>query len=176
MNGLSRSLFVFAVSLLIASCDRAAVEPQKARDLSRYDLAGPFSLDRSPRHADDQLALQAIIREFLWTRWRHHQLAHVSIVQYTLEGLPTRTWYFIEPDERGTWRVIIEQDETLPAFKVNSNDHMRVAHRYEAFSLDRVEQNASGGVPLAIPDDDQRPAEEYNVRFKDKSGEFIHLV
>src|SRR5213082_2687584 len=73
------------------------------RDLALYDLAGPYSLDRSTRHVEDRPVIEAAIREFLWVRWQRHRLAHVAVVQYSLEGLATRTWYFIEPDQLGTW-------------------------------------------------------------------------
>jgi hypothetical protein len=175
MNWLIRSLLVIVVVLFPLGWHSVAGEPPKARDLSLYDLAGPYSLDCSARHAEDQPILEAAIREFLWSRWQQRRLAHVAVVQYSLEGLPTRAWYFIEPDKHGVWHVVVEQDSTIPAFKPNSNEHQREAHRYEVYSLDRIGLYASEDA-ASIPDKDQRPSDKYKLRLKNKSGELIWVL
>ena len=174
MNWSLRRFGVIVTTLVALTCRIVAAESQKARDLSVYDLSGPYSLDRSTRHAEDRPVIEASIREFLWTRWQRHRLAHLAVVQYSLEGLPTRTWYFIEPDGAGIWRLAVEEDVTLPAFKRDSEEHVRETHWYDAYSLDRVEvKGHNEASPRPISEKELRPPEEYRLQLKNKGGEVV---
>lgn len=174
MNRVLMFLLAAQVSSLAIISGIHATEPP-GRDLSRYDLDGPYSLDRSFRHEEDQPVLEAAIRDFLWTRWCKRRLAHLSLVQYGLEGLGTRVWYFIEPDRENVWRLVVEQDITLPAVKPEApEEHVREWRRYEIYLVERVpveERNNPTASPIA--DDDRRPPAEYRLRLKNKKGDVI---
>ena len=146
-----------------------------ARDLINYDLAGPFSLDRSSRHAEDRPVIEAAIREFLWTRWRQRRLAHLATVEYSIEGLPSRSWYYVEPGKDGLWRIVIDDDITIHALKRDSQEHQREVRSYEAFSLERVELTSISPAKSdrRIPDDQSREPETYRLNLKDCDGKII---
>jgi hypothetical protein len=145
------------------------------RELIDYDLAGPFSLDRSSRHAEDRPIIEAAIREFLWTRWRQRRLAHLVTVYYSIEGLPSRSWYYVEPGKDGVWRIAIDDDITIPALKRGSQEHQREVRSYEALSVERVElASVSPAKPdRRIPDDQTREPETYRLNLKDRDGKII---
>jgi hypothetical protein len=163
------------ILVLLGACTITgnALAGDKTRDLPKYDLAGPYSLDRSSRHAEERPILEGLIREFLWTRWEKRRLAHVSIVQYSLEGLATRAWYYVEPDKGGIWRITIDEDITLPALKRDSNEHLREARSYEAYSLERVEADNNGAGGQLIAEKEVRSPETYRLRLKDRAGQII---
>jgi hypothetical protein len=169
------------IFVLLASCTAGLIFVSdtraldfKGRDLDRYDLDGPYSLDRSSRHVEDRPVIEAALREFLWTRWNKHRLAHVSVVQYSLEGFATREWYFVEPDPHGVWRIVVERDITLPGIKPEApGEHIRESHRYEIYFVDRVPNGEKSNSSAPLPDDDQRPAAEYKLRLRDSKGEVI---
>jgi hypothetical protein len=144
-----------------------------ARDLRKYDLSGPYSLDRSSRHAEERPILEGLIREFLWTRWEQRRLAHVSIVQYSIEGLATRAWYYVEPDKRGIWRITIDEDITLPVMKRDSKEHLRENRSHEAYSLERVEPSNSDAAGQLIAGKEVREPETYRLRLKGRDGQII---
>jgi hypothetical protein len=146
----------------------------KTRDLREYDLAGPYSIDRSSRHAEERPILEALIREFLWTRWEKRRLAHVSIVKYNIEGLASRTWYYVEPDKRGIWRIVIDEDIELPAVKRDSNEHLREARSCEAYSLERVGTNKSDAAGQLIAEKELREPETYRLRLKGRDGHILY--
>lgn len=174
MFWLVRLLLVILISVFVVASQDTAAEAGKVRDLSLYDLAGPYSLDRSIRHVEDQPIIEAAIREFLWTRWQRRRLGYLSVVHYSLEGLGTRRWYFIEPDKRGVWRIVVDEDITLPALKRGSAEHLRETHHYDLYAVERVEvEKKNDASALSIPEADTRFSEEYSLRLKDQNGQVI---
>jgi hypothetical protein len=169
-----RSTFrIFILVLVGAHAIGSVLAGDEARDLRKYELSGPYSLDRSSRHAEERPILEGLIREFLWTRWEKRRLAHVSIVKYSLEGLAARAWYYVEPDRRGIWRITIDEDITLPALKPDSNEHLREARSYEAYSLERVEADNNGAGGQLIGENEVRQPETYRLRLKGRHGQII---
>lgn len=168
--------FIFRTFILVlvgAHAIGSAGAADKARDLTKYDLSGPYSLDRN-RHAEERPILDALIREFLWTRWEKRRLAHVALVRYNTEGLATREWYYVEPDKRGIWRIAIDEDITLRALKPNSNEQAREFHSYEAYSLERVDANNGEKAGQLIGDKEVREPETYRLRLKGRDGQILY--
>jgi hypothetical protein len=92
----------------------------------------------------------------------------------SIEGLASRTWYYVEPDERGIWRIAIDEDITLPAMKRDSNEHLREARSSEAYSLERVETNKSDAAGQLIAEKEVREPETYRLRLKGRDGQILY--
>jgi hypothetical protein len=170
-----KSLFAtISIALVVTyGLTRTSWAADKERDLREYDLAGPFSLDQLSRHKEDRAIIEEMIRDFLWTRWQKHRLAQVATVEYSTEGLPARTWYYVEPDKNGVWRIAIDDDITIPAFKRDSQEHQREARFYEAYSLERVETKNSDAAGQLIGEKEVREPETYRLRLKGRDGQII---
>jgi hypothetical protein len=157
-------------TIVLAFCSVTA----DARDLHQYDLAGPYSLHRSSRQAEELPIIEAEIRSFLWTRWRKKRLAHMALVQYSLEGRPTRTWYYLEPDKKGDWHLLIDEDITLAAINPASGEHLREAHQYAGSVLERIDPlNREDKSARVIPETESREPESYILRIRDASGKVL---
>lgn len=95
--------FLVVTCLLLANLPAPAADPP--RDLSHYDVAGPYKLDYGQPRAEHE-HLKGQIREFLWTHWRQHRRATVVATYQFIEGI-VRLSYYVEPDKKGRW-VIVE--------------------------------------------------------------------
>src|SRR4051812_36413946 len=78
------------------------------RDLSKYDVIGPFGLPVAiPLGAYSDHSTEYVrIREFLWDHWKRERRGTVRVRQQWVEGI-SDTSFFIEPDKSGRW-VIVE--------------------------------------------------------------------
>lgn len=87
------------------------------RNLAQYAAAGPFSLrdDISPA-ARRQAASQ--MRSFIWQKWQSKQRGRASYVSTIIKGYaPGTSTFYVEPDERGEWRVALEvQGQDAPQY------------------------------------------------------------
>ena len=101
----------------------SSVALASTRDLARYETRGPFILHERVITADDRALIDAQMRDFLWSCWHQHRRCRLITLAFSMEGLPTRTTYFIEPDEKGIWRVVIETSATVPGVKPGTDEH-----------------------------------------------------
>lgn len=87
------------------------------RNLAQYAAAGPFSLrdDISPT-ARRQAASQ--MRSFIWQKWQSKQRGRASYVSTIIRGYaPGTSTFYVEPDERGEWRIALEvQGQDAPQY------------------------------------------------------------
>jgi hypothetical protein len=144
------------------------------RLLEPYETEGPYSLDRSSRHQEDRFAVEARIRDFLWTRWHRGKLAYLIVVQYTLEGLATRTWYFVEPSQEHTWHIVVEEDATLPGTDPKTEMHYHKRARYEVSTVERIEiASYDASARQIIGADEMRSPDTYKLRLRAKNGEVV---
>jgi len=144
------------------------------RLLEAYETEGPYSLDRSTRHQEDRYAIEIRVRDFLWTQWHRRKLAYLIVVQYSLEGLATRTWYFVEPNQEHTWQIVVEEDATLPGTDPKTDMHYHKRTRYEIRTVERIDitsYEASAG--RIIGTTEMRQPNTYKLRLKAKNGEVI---
>jgi hypothetical protein len=109
---------VGAIMLATPSFTRAS-----ARDLARYETRGPFVLHEHVISAEDRALIHAQMREFFLDCWQQHRLGRLITIGFSMEGLPTRTTYFIEPDEKGAWHVVIETTTTSRGVKLGTDEH-----------------------------------------------------
>ena len=93
------------------------------RDLARYDTRGPYVLHERVITAEDRALIDSQMREFLSSCWQQHRLGRLITLQFSIEGLSTRTMYYIEPDASGAWHVVVEARATLSGIKPGSNEH-----------------------------------------------------
>jgi hypothetical protein len=143
------------------------------RLLEQYETEGPYSLDRSTRHEEDRPVVEARIRDFLWTQWHRRKLAYLIVVEYTLEGLATRTWYFVEPNHENIWRIVVEEDATLPGIDPKTEMHYRKRARYEVPTIARVEIAKEARSGQIIDADEMRSPDTYKLRLKAKTGDVV---
>lgn len=86
----------------------SGVAQATGRNLTQYAVAGPFSLrdDISPT-ARRQAASQ--MRSFIWQKWQSKQRGRASYVSTIIKGYaPGTSTFYVEPDERGEWRIALE--------------------------------------------------------------------
>jgi hypothetical protein len=113
-----------------------------ARDIARYETRGPYVLHERVIKAEDRSLIDAQMRDFLLTCWEQHRLGRLITLEFSIEGLPTRRSYFIEPDEKGTWRVVIETIGTLPGVKPGTDEHY--TREFTAVATLKTEDAADG--------------------------------
>ena len=143
-----------------------------ARDLSRYEQGCEFTL----RHwhgqmMDDEEGAKARVREFLWKRWRDKRLTHCAIVVGYTHGDSTTTNYYVEPDEKGRWRIAVEtvssccslevMQAAMEGRKMEREVVTRVVGVY--YLVSRVD--AQSGRPVA--EKEKRKAETYTLLLRE---------
>lgn len=57
---------------------------------------------------DEEDAVKAQAREFLWKSWRQQKLAYCAVTWTNMEGEPTTHNFYIGPGEGGRWHVLVE--------------------------------------------------------------------
>lgn len=142
------------------------------RNLNQYERAGPYLVTQNIRVTQDGALIQASIRDFLWRHWRERRLGWLRVINYTMEGAPVRTDYFVEPDSQGHWRVQLNLKITL--FSSKPNEPLNELQTSVAYTLARVEP----GLRLsqgrkAIPRDKLCDPKSYDLILKDRDGTTI---
>jgi hypothetical protein len=132
--------------LLLASVPTLAAD--KPRDLSQYDVAGPYEIGYGQPTAGYD-GLEGQLREFLWTHWSQHRRGTVVATHQYVEGI-VRTSYFVEPDKQGRW-VIVEYAYSRQ-FKGGT---------FSCAEFERVEPDRFHLPLITIPTTESRQAEMY---------------
>src|SRR5438477_6574815 len=85
--------------------------------MDNYEQIGPYilSIDKSQ---DIWRGTLGTSRQFIWTRYMKHQRAFVKITFVNIEGQANALEFFIQPDDRGSWRVSIEETSET-GYRVN---------------------------------------------------------
>ncbi len=176
---LLRLLIAAAMSIMTLSCNSTtqsgSIQQTQMRDLSRYDKAGPYTieleLDTQARNK-----LEAEIREFLWSHWHQRRLGHVTVTQYSKEGEPSTSSYDIEPDEKGAWHIAVKIDRTL-VDRGGSKSRRSELVEYEAYAIERVEVPQHGLTQGAvIPEGEMRTPQSYRLALKDEKGKLLTRI
>jgi hypothetical protein len=113
-----------------------------ARDIAHYQTRGPYVLHERVITAEDRTLIDEQMREFLWSCWQQQRLGRLITLVFSIEGLPTRTTYFVEPDDKGIWHVVIETVATTMGVKPGTDEHYTEDHTTVA-TLESV--NAADG-------------------------------
>lgn len=138
--------------MLVSSC--ALVGADESRDLSQYEVAGPYLIQYVTPEADH---LSGQLREFLWTHWRQHRRGTVVETLFFPDG-SARTSYFVEPDKHGRW-VIVEYTEN--PFQARKRTHTEAAQKFSCAEFERVELDRLHLPLVPIPDHEPRRPEAY---------------
>ena len=150
-------------SLLVLACllsgHAAFAQEAEKRDLSRYER-GEFELryfyGQTP---ENEAEVTARARKLLWTQWRAKRLAHFSIVKIYTHGDSTTISYYVEPDERGRWRVAVEYESDCCSIEaVMGKARVRKITRAESYYIVNRMDALSG---RTVPDGEEWRPETY---------------
>jgi len=154
-----------AIALLFGSVLLAA----EARDLSQYDVIGPFTIDyvRSFRETEP---MDAQVRDFLWSHWRQHRRGTVFVIRRYVDGA-FRLSYFIEPDQRGDWAIVQYTEDSFLPLRANKGIaaqglgvvqlYMPRSQMFSCTQFERVEPDRPRLPLIRIPESETRKAERY---------------
>lgn len=78
----------------------------KKRDLAGY-VKGAFIIEKDISKKAHRAAL-AQVRGALLNQWQGRKKAHVEVTSYTPAGLRKTSHFYVEPDEKGRWRIALE--------------------------------------------------------------------
>jgi hypothetical protein len=158
----------------LATAGKLETSPERAMD--RYERAGPYVLDARVRMTPDANLIEASIRDFVWRHWQYHRLGFLTVVTVSIEGLPNRSVYFIEPDWQGRWSISLQSTEKLLA-RPGSDEQPEEVETSVIYSVQRVEPSPDG-VPSrkVIAGKEQRDAASYRLVLKDKQGKIIRYL
>lgn len=152
------------------SQDKAATGAPPKRDLSDYEKAGPFDLSLWAR---DRAKTEAVIREWIWHHWKEKRLAHLVFNAQSIEGEPSKSLYYVEPDGAGGWRVSVRIERHL-SDRRGSGRRWFEAVEFDAFALEPVEPRNSGLVPYKpIGESEDVSPQRYRLLLKDKKGKIL---
>jgi|SRR5215213_1942732 len=146
----------------INECKFAGQVPR--RDLTRYDKVGPYRFDNElhPREADK---LMGEMRECLWQYWKERRLGLVTSTFYTLEGDPTDSHYYVEPNATGVWYLRVESNSTISALLPKRQKPKSKSTCDDYDKIDRIEHSSATTInPVPIPDTEVRNPQTYRLR------------
>jgi len=138
------------------------------RDLSQYEKGKESFL----RHwygemLDDEARAKARVRAFLWERWRAKRLAYISIVIGYTHGDSQATNYYIEPDNEGRWRIVVETVSSCCSQDVMSGQKKEIEHKTriigEYYIISRMDAESGSFVPKK----EKRKPESYTLLLSD---------
>lgn len=171
------AIFIFCVLLQSSLVMQNKSSQQTAKhDPAPYDKAGPYSVgnELSP---PARSRVVGEIRGFLWEHWKQRRVGRVTATFYTIEGDPTSSTFFIEPDTKGCWSIRVESVSTISALLPKGR-----RPRYETTkdSYDAVERiEAIGGSPATstpIPEQDARQPQTYKLRLKNTRTNSVQIL
>jgi hypothetical protein len=145
------------------------------RDLAKYETAGPYDF-HNELHPRDAEKLRQDMRDFLWKHWSEPRFGLVAATFYTLEGDPTKSHYFVESDEKGTWRIRVESEKTLSSLLPKGKRPKRVIAYDDYDDVKRVEASTLGTADaIFIPSDEVRSPETYKLYLRDTQNKSVIL-
>ena len=154
---------------------KASVNKIADRDLSRYEKTGPYVVRSHPE--SDRIRLEAEIRDFLWKLWSSCRLGMLVATGFNLEGDPTTSTYFVEPDSEGRWVIHVEAISIIAALLAKGEELRRMKHEETYSDVARVElldNNPAQQIP--IPNEDSRTPEKYKLRLKQEGITTIRFL
>jgi hypothetical protein len=149
-------------------------EQRVRRDLSAYDIAGPYSIDNEPPwEKRDRIAGE--IRGFLWEHWRERRLGLVKATFFSIEGDHISSSFFVEPDAKGCWRITVESETMVSALLPKGRKPRREITREDYDKIDRVEPSGGETSLIAVPEDEVRQPQMYRLRLRNRSTNSVRI-
>lgn len=146
----------------ISEC-RTAGQATK-RDLAGYDKVGPYRFDND-LHPQEKDKLLGELRNFLWQHWKEQRRGLITSTFYTIEGDPTDSYYFVEPNARGVWYLRVESKSTITALlpKGQKPKSKSICNDYDI--VDRIEPSGATTLnTVLIPETEMRDPQTYRLR------------
>ena len=96
------------LSLIVMLCAVAApsLVSGPKRDLREFEDGG--TIEFTPRDDSLNSGPSAKVRQFLWTHWITKRRGMIREAGYSIEGTSSERSFFIEPDDKGMWRIAAE--------------------------------------------------------------------
>jgi hypothetical protein len=101
------------------------------------------------------------IRDFIWRHWQQRRRGYAVVTFHSVEGEPSTSHMFIEPNEDGIWHLSVRIDRKLIDRRGWSNPEFRgkLIDQTDSFDVLTIERLTDG--------------RSYRLRFKDKNGTTI---
>src|SRR6185295_2089512 len=145
-----------------------------SRDLTAYDKAGPYTIDYEPPYKGDKYLGE--IRGFLWEHWKERRLGLVKTTFYTIEGDPTFSTSFVEPDAKGHWQITVYSKSIISALLPKRKKPRRVATHDEYNLVDRIEvTDGDAALSVPIPEEEVRQPQTYKLRLRNSRTNSVRI-
>ena len=116
------------------------------QNMSEYDKGGHFwcrtRISGKFGNENDRLEGEKKVRDFIWQHWTEKKLGYI-ILSCPDTDTQNTSHYFIEPDEKGIWKI------TEKHFYQSSNDKF-IANESVFYALERVENKEKGDWYLIV--------------------------
>jgi nuclear transport factor 2 (NTF2) superfamily protein len=150
------------------------------RNLTLYEQGKTY--DFSLGNVKTRRAERNKFREFLWQQWSKQRRARVTATFYSVEGDPTISTYYIEPNESGQWHIFVESEsECCWTYAMQKPKKQRERRKYSTTysGLERVQEvQDKNGIFLKwklVPEDKQLPPQSYMLRLKKGDEESLNV-
>jgi hypothetical protein len=144
------------------------------RDLTAYDKAGPYTIDYEPPYKGDKYLGE--IRSFLWEHWKERRLGVVNATFYTIEGDPTISTSFVEPDANGCWRITVESESIISALLPKGKKPRREITQDDYDVIDRVEATGESSAPsIPVAEQELRQPQTYRLRLRNSRTNSVRI-
>ena len=147
---------------------------QARRNVAVYDKAGPYSIDNEPPF-EKRERMAGEIRWFLWEHWKERRLGLVKAIFYSIEGDQTSSSFFVEPDAKGRWRIMVESESTISALLPKGRKPRREITREDYDQIDRVEPNDNETNLIPISSGNVRDPQSYRLRLRNSSTNSVRI-
>lgn len=145
------------------------------RDLTTYDKAGPYTIDYEPPFRGDKYLGE--IRSFLWEHWKEKRRGLVTATFYTIEGDPTTSCYFVEPDAKGAWHIRIDSESIISAMLPKGRKPRREISRDSYDEVDRIEKTSENAAnPIVVAKQEVREPQTFRLRLRNKKTNSIRIL
>src|SRR5947209_5376351 len=130
-----RIILVLFIGLIATS---AFAQPAPKRDLARYDNGGTVDFNWG-RYCEFEF-LGERLRDFIWRHLQEHHLGYIEQRAYSIEGDPGYWKIFIEPDDKGVWKVNIKARYECCWFYGMQKPRKKRETTHKSWTLDKVER------------------------------------
>ena len=161
---------------VVSSQSKETSSGNSNRDLSLYEQGKTY--DFSWGKVKTLRAEREEFREYLWQQWSKQRRTKVTATFYSIEGDPTISTYYIEPDESRSWRIVVESEsECCWFYAIQKPKKKRERRKFSATytDLERVrEVKDKNGLFLKwkeVPIDRQLPPQSYMLRLRNAGEE-----
>jgi len=158
----------FAGIFCVVTLSSAQSRPLE-RDLRAFEDGG--TIEFKARDDTPISEPSAKLRRFLWSHWISRRRGLIRELGYSIEGTSSVTSFFIEPNNKGTWRIAAElkyQELRRP------DDVEEKTSSYEAYSVKRVKPGTEDpALRPAIPISARISARSYRLILMDREGKII---